>query len=281
MTVYLYDTMGTPIGMQYHKATDDENTWEIYWFEKNLQGDIVAVYNQAGTKLVSYKYDAWGNTTTSYHNSGASTKAADNPFTYRGYYYDTDLEMYYLGSRYYDSVVKRFINADKFVSTGQKTTGFNMFAYCNNNPVNFIDSSGEFPWVIITILVLSTAIGGYLGSKSDVKISHENSKKDEFESKKSITQDSDEELTLQDRIENTIVGAGMGLAVGGAVIAASAVGYGAVFGINASFAGGTALQGFALGALALNFTAFAIFPIFSIEIEPIEYETPYFFAQDY
>lgn len=31
-----------------------------------MQGDIVAVYNQSGTKLISYTYDAWGATTTAY-----------------------------------------------------------------------------------------------------------------------------------------------------------------------------------------------------------------------
>ena len=58
MTVYLYDTAGMPIGMQYHSATDTEDVWQVYRFEKNLLGDIVAVYNESGTKLVSYKYDA-------------------------------------------------------------------------------------------------------------------------------------------------------------------------------------------------------------------------------
>ena len=38
-----------------------EDVFYTFWFEKNLQGDIVAVYNSAGTKLVSYAYDAWGN----------------------------------------------------------------------------------------------------------------------------------------------------------------------------------------------------------------------------
>jgi len=84
------------------------NTWDVFWFEKNYHGDIVAVYSDAGTKLISYKYDAWGGFTTGYHNGGASTKATVNPFRYRGYYYDTHLSLYYLGSRYYDSVVGRF-----------------------------------------------------------------------------------------------------------------------------------------------------------------------------
>jgi len=68
--------------------------------------------------------------------------AAKNPFTYRGYYYDYDLELYYLQTRYYDPVVGRFINADSYVSTGQGLIGNNMFAYCNNNPVMRCDPCG-------------------------------------------------------------------------------------------------------------------------------------------
>ena len=106
-----------------------------------MQGDIVAVYNTAGTKLVSYVYDAWGNTTVTYHNGGASTVAANNPFRYRGYYYDADFGLYYLQTRYYDSVVGRFINLDNTLYFDM--LGYNTFAYCNNNPSNYIDPTGE------------------------------------------------------------------------------------------------------------------------------------------
>ena len=51
--------------------------------------------------------------------------------------------MYYLKPRYYDPETGRFINADAFVSTGQGIIGYNMFAYCNNNPVRFKDSQGR------------------------------------------------------------------------------------------------------------------------------------------
>lgn len=50
--------------------------------------------------------------------------------------------MYYLQSRYYNPEWGRFINADALVSTGQGLLGNNMFAYCNNNPVNSYDPSG-------------------------------------------------------------------------------------------------------------------------------------------
>ena len=50
--------------------------------------------------------------------------------------------MYYLQSRYYDPEVGRFLNADAFAATGQGVLGNNMFAYCENNPVNYTDATG-------------------------------------------------------------------------------------------------------------------------------------------
>ena len=64
--VYLYDDTNSPIGMLYTTDSGKDAVWSAFWFEKNMQGDIVAVYNQAGTKLISYTYDAWGNFETSY-----------------------------------------------------------------------------------------------------------------------------------------------------------------------------------------------------------------------
>ena len=142
MTVYLYDANGELLGFRYRESTYAEGTWDSYFFEKNLQGDIIAVYNLAGTKLVSYTYDAWGNFTTTYHNGGNLTTATKNNFRYRSYYYDTDLGLYYLMSRYYDSNTGRFINVDSYVSTGQGIIGNNMYAYCGNNPIMRSDRGG-------------------------------------------------------------------------------------------------------------------------------------------
>ena len=67
-----------------------------------------------------------------------------NPIRYRGYYYDTETGLYYVSSRYYDPEIGRWINADGYISTGQGLLSTNMFAYCENNPVNKFDPTGNF-----------------------------------------------------------------------------------------------------------------------------------------
>ncbi len=70
------------------------------------------------------------------------TMVPQNPFRYRGYYWDTGSGFYYLNSRYYDPATGRFINADVYISTGKGILGHNMYAYCRNNPVMRYDSGG-------------------------------------------------------------------------------------------------------------------------------------------
>jgi RHS repeat-associated protein len=68
-----------------------------------------------------------------------------NPYSYRGYRYDTEIGMYYLQSRYYNPEWGRFINADSLGGKVGELLSHNMFAYSLNNPVNMEDESGNFP----------------------------------------------------------------------------------------------------------------------------------------
>ena len=109
-------------------------------------GDVVAVYNSSGTKLVSYKYDAWGNFTTTTHAADSVGGSAKNPFRYRGYYYDSDLGFYVTGTRYYDPAIGRFISPDSVMSGASGSLqGYNLYAYCFNNPVMLTDANGNWP----------------------------------------------------------------------------------------------------------------------------------------
>ena len=108
-----------------------------------------ALYDNDLNIVTEYTYDSWGKL-LSVTGSLAETVGKTNPFRYRGYYYDSETELYYLNSRYYDPEIGRFINADGYVSTGQGVLGNNMFAYCGNNPVVRVDFGGEhwyFLWL--------------------------------------------------------------------------------------------------------------------------------------
>ena len=136
-----YDAAGTRHAMEYNGNN--------YYYYYNLQGDVIGLYDSDLNSVVQYSYDSWGKL-LSVTGSLAETVGKANPFRYRGYYYDSETELYYLNSRYYDPEVGRFINADGYVSTGQGVLGNNMFAYCGNNPVVRVDFGGEhwyFLWL--------------------------------------------------------------------------------------------------------------------------------------
>ena len=254
--------------MQYRNSTYGESSFDTYWFEKNLQGDIVAVYNEGGTKLVSYTYDDWGKIEISEHNlSGTNFNATYNPFRYRGYYYDSELGFYYLNSRYYDPETGRFISIDSLISGAYGSVlGKNLFAYCFNNPITFVDPNGNFPWVVVAVILAAGAVvGGVLGGLSDKKLGPTNSKSD--------TED-DEELTFKDRVNNVAVGAASGLAVSGTVLILWGVGGSLVAGSAAvalPFLGTTGAQTVAWGILAYDILPIFIAPFFGMEMEVLEY----------
>ncbi len=149
-----------------HNGTD-------YFYKKNIQGDIIGIYDSTNTLICKYIYDAWGNhvcrilsnngeyvdiaDTSNYNiNSNYITIANLNPFRYRSYYYDTETGLYYLNSRYYDSQTGRFINADdiSIIDISQITiNGLNLYSYCLNNPVNQIDENGYIVGWLLAIIV--------------------------------------------------------------------------------------------------------------------------------
>ena len=157
------------MGMRY--LPSGSATWQMYIYDKNLQGDIVGVYNTSGTKLVSYTYDAWGNCAVSYVNGGGFTAAANNPFRYRGYYYDAEIGLYYLQSRYYDANVGRFINGDseKALIVADNILVNNLYAYCLNSPPTCCDINGNISKIIWDLL--KKFILGFLGGWTGVAIS--------------------------------------------------------------------------------------------------------------
>ena len=72
--------------------------------------------------------------------------------------------MYYLKTRYYDPITCRFINADSYLQTAQGFYDKNVFSYCENDPVNRVDTEGDF-WLLG---VIGAAVGAIVGGVSKV-----------------------------------------------------------------------------------------------------------------
>lgn len=132
--VFYYDRNDEAVGFRYKGST--------YYYVKNLQGDVIAIITDEGFLAAEYTYDDWGKVLSV---TGWQDVANANPFRYRGYYYDTETGLYYLQSRYYDPEVGRFINCDdvNYIGVSDTVVSYNSFAYCENNPVNYIDPYGN------------------------------------------------------------------------------------------------------------------------------------------
>ena len=149
------------IGIVY---TSESGTTTTYYFQRNLLGDGVGIYDTSGTKVGGYAYDAWGNCTITLDENGIAFR---NPIRYRGYYYDEDTKLYYLNVRYYCPEWRRFISPDDTAYLdSESANGLNLYAYCNNDPVNYADPSGHLG--IALTLLISTGIGLVLGLGMEV-----------------------------------------------------------------------------------------------------------------
>ena len=130
---FTYDAVG-PMSVNFNGTE--------YFYLKNAQGDVTGLVDSTGAKVVAYTYGPWGE---AWGVSGtlASTLGDLNPLRYRGYAYDTETGLYYVSIRYYDPEIGRWINADDAIAgVGGDIRGYNLFAYCMNNPVNMRDGCG-------------------------------------------------------------------------------------------------------------------------------------------
>lgn len=142
---YFYDADGRP----YKFTVKEDSATYTGYFVLNLQGDVIAIIDSDGTVAVEYEYDAWGkeigHTTSGSHGSKLYEY---NALKYRGYYYDAETGFYYVSSRYYDPEVGRFISADTVdlvLASQSILTDKNLFAYCDNNPIMRVDTTG-YAW---------------------------------------------------------------------------------------------------------------------------------------
>lgn len=148
--IYRYDASGNLAAVRRIR----NGSSMLYYAVVSSRGDVEALYNGSGTMEARYIYDSWGRVIRVEDKDGKEITDPDrigngNPIRYRGYYYDAEMGWYYLGSRYYDPEVGRFINADttEILNADEDLYDKNLYSYCDNNPVMRKDTGGSF-WTI-------------------------------------------------------------------------------------------------------------------------------------
>jgi RHS repeat-associated protein len=109
----------------------------IYYYLYNSHGDVVKVLDYSGNQINTYNYDEWGVMLS-------KSEGIKNDLTYFGQIYDDESKNYYLSSRYYDPSTKRFLSRDTYEGKLESPMSLNSYAYCQNNPLKYVDVNGHF-----------------------------------------------------------------------------------------------------------------------------------------
>ena len=116
-------------------AAYEENGERNYYLQDEL-GSPLRIEDSAGTLLESYGYGAFGEDL--YQNQGKI-----QPFGYTGYQRDEVSGTYYAQAREYLAESGRFAGQDIMTGTVKYPETFNLYKYSFNQPLKYIDPSGE------------------------------------------------------------------------------------------------------------------------------------------
>lgn len=130
----------------------------ITYYHNDLAGSPVAATNSSGQVIWRESYRPYGERTT---NSAAST---DNKIWFTSRRQDAETGLVYMGARYYDPVIGRFISTDPKQFDEQNVQLFNRYACANNNPYKYNDPDGRNP--ILIAMGIGALIGGGVNAVS-------------------------------------------------------------------------------------------------------------------
>lgn len=125
---------GTNLVAKYNYKNGDKS--EYTYYTQNAHGDVVNLTNANGEVTKTYKYDAFGVEKNIDEND-------TNAFRYCGEYYDKETATVYLRARNYNPGTGRFISRDSYLGRRSDPLSLNLYTYCRNNPLRYIDPSGH------------------------------------------------------------------------------------------------------------------------------------------
>jgi len=141
-TVYI---RGTSLAAAFDWNGGSKSDYRFY--TQNAHGDVVNLTNADGEVVKTYTYDAFG-------VEKNISDSDSNPFRYCGEYFDAETGTIYLRARYYNPTTGRFISRDSFAGRKSDPLSLNRYTYCHNNPVVYVDPSGNFPWLVVAVVAV-------------------------------------------------------------------------------------------------------------------------------
>ena len=133
-----------------------QNATQYYLYNKDIQESTSSLVKEDGSADATYRYTDFGETTINGDNK------AENEVCYTGGIYDHSTGLYYLNARYYNPEDGRFVTEDTYRGETAKPETGHLYAYCANNPVNYVDPSGHF--LVSTAVLVGVGVGGIVGA---------------------------------------------------------------------------------------------------------------------
>lgn len=142
----VYDQKGEAIGFIF----DDEMEW---YFVKDCNGSVIKIVDASGNEVTSISYDAWGQANFCFNADISSSLGVAkylilsvyitaNPICYKGYLFDYETGLYFAKDKVYSPAWGRYLNHadfEKKQNSSYSVNSTNMYAFCNNNPINVFD----------------------------------------------------------------------------------------------------------------------------------------------
>lgn len=119
----------------------------VTFFHNDISGTPLLATGETGSVLWRENYHPYGG------KINKESASLGNKIGFHGKPYDDAVGLSYMGARYYDPVVGRFLSMDPQGFNEENIHSFNRYAYANNNPYKYVDPDGELPVLAVPLII--------------------------------------------------------------------------------------------------------------------------------